>query len=72
MLVARSPHWRECRQTQSSRTADVWSRSSVFDYCKELQICREHTCSWKTVIGASCSPALQSYMCHVIFDRAAG
>ena len=30
MLVARSPRWRECCQTQSSRAADVWSRSGLF------------------------------------------
>ena len=32
MLVARSPRWRECRQTQSSRAADVWSRLSLFQH----------------------------------------
>ena len=26
------------------------------------------TCSWKTVIGASCPPAPQSYRCHVIWQ----
>ena len=26
------------------------------------------TCSWKTVIGASCPPAPQSYRCHVILQ----
>ena len=28
----------------------------------------EQTCSWKTVIGASCPPAPQSYTCHVIWQ----
>ena len=27
------------------------------------------TCSWKTVIGASCPPAPQSYRCHVILTE---
>ena len=30
------------------------------------------TCSWKTVIGASCPPAPQSYRCHVILTEPRG
>ena len=32
----------------------------------------DYTCSWKTVVGASFPTAPQSYVWHVIFDRAAG
>ena len=30
------------------------------------------TCSWKTVIGASCPPAPQSYRCHVLLTEPRG
>ena len=30
------------------------------------------TCSWKTVIGASCPPAPHSYRCHVILTEPRG
>ena len=30
------------------------------------------TCSWKTVLGASCPPAPQSYRCHVILTEPRG
>ena len=32
----------------------------------------EQTCSWKTVIGASCPPALQTYMCQCYFWQSRG
>ena len=30
------------------------------------------TCSWKTVIGASCPPAPHSYRCHIILTEPRG
>ena len=72
MLVARSPRWRGCRQsTELPCCRRVVSVSVLSALAKKYKF-EEQTGRWKTVIGASCPPAPQIYMCHVIFDRATG
>ena len=66
--------WMDC-SNQWSDTCILNSRRVVsvepFWHKRRTLNFEEHTCSWKTVTGASCGRAPQSDMCHVVFDRAA-
>ena len=58
------------RKDEESHVAMLVARSPIGVSVAKHRAPVLQTC--KTVIGASCPPAPQSYMCHVFFDRAAG
>ena len=73
MLVARSPPppWRECRQHRAPVLQTCGLSRASSDISKNFRF-EVQTCSWKTVKGASCPPAPQSYRCLVILTEPRG
>ena len=75
MLVARSPPPPPLGVSVAKHRAPVLQTCGLgrasSDTSKNFRF-EVQTCSWKTVIGASCPPAPQSYRCHVLLTEPRG